>query len=369
MASIVIAAGGTGGHVYPALAVAAELAELAPDSPIVFIGTATGLESRIVPAGGWTFEPVRAFPWRRSRPWTLVSASVGAVAGAWSAVRLLKKVNAGVVFSTGGYASAPVLLAAAVSGVPIVLHEPNARPGVVTRIFGRMASRVTVVSAEAGRRFPSSRTGVTGVPVRRSFASMGREEARKKMNLGGEFALLVLGGSQGAGAINLALESALPLLSGARGRLSIIWVCGKRDFDRARAAAGSAPVSVSPHSYIDDLGSVLPACDAVVGRAGASATAEILVSGLPSILVPYPFAAADHQRLNAEAIERAGAAKVLAERFLSGESLAHEILGLMSDPGKLAEMGRCARATGKPGAARTVAGEVLSAMKPGVAAC
>jgi len=362
MAAIVIAAGGTGGHLYPALAVAAELQAIAPDSPVVFVGTPGGMESRVVPAGGWTFLPVRAFPWRRARPWTIVSASLGAVAGSFSAMRILRRQDAGVVFSTGGYASAPVLLASAVSGVPIVLHEPNARPGVVTRIFGSVAARVTVGSAEAGRRFPKSRTEVTGVPVRRSLFAVGREEARKKLGLAGEFTLLVLGGSQGAGAINAALESALPRLAEARGRLSIIWACGKKDFDRARLAAASAPVPVKPYSYIDDMGSVLPACDAVVGRAGASATAEILAAGLPSLLIPYPFAAADHQRLNAEAIERAGAAKVLPEASLTPGLLAEEILALAGDGVKLASMAQCARATGKPDAARTVAQAVLSAL-------
>jgi len=369
MAAIVIAAGGTGGHVYPALAVAAELKELAPDSPIVFMGTANGFESRVVPAGGWAFESVKAYAWRRSRPWTLVSAAVGAVAGAWNASALLRRHCSGVVFSTGGYASAPVLLAAVVSGVPIVLHEPNAQPGVVTRIFGRLASRITVVSGEAGRFFPVSRTEVTGVPVRRSLFSAGREAARKKLGLTGEFTLLVLGGSQGAAAINSAMESALPLLAEARGRISIIWVCGRRDFERARTVAASAPVSVVPYSYIDDMGSILPACDAVVGRAGASATAEMLVAGLPALLVPYPYAAADHQRRNAEAIERAGAAKVLPEATLSGGSLAREILDLAGDPARLSTMADCARTTGKPDAARIVARAVLDAMKGRPATC
>jgi UDP-N-acetylglucosamine--N-acetylmuramyl-(pentapeptide) pyrophosphoryl-undecaprenol N-acetylglucosamine transferase len=333
------------------------------------MGTENGFEARVVPAGGWEFEPVRARPWRRSRPWTLAGAALGAVAGAWKASRLLRRHHAGVVFSTGGYASAPVLLAAVVLRVPIVLHEPNAQPGVVTRIFGPLAARVTVVSDEAGRSFPRSRTEVTGVPVRRSLFTTGREEARKKLGLAGEFTLLVLGGSQGAGAINAALESALPLLAEARGRISIIWSCGRADFGRARAAAASAPVSVTAHSYIDDIGSVLPACDAVVGRAGASATAEMLVAGLPSLLVPYPFAAADHQRRNAEAIGRAGAARVLPESSLTGGLLAREILALAGDPAGLAAMADCARAAAKPGAARTVAGAVLAAMKGGSASC
>jgi len=374
MASVVIAAGGTGGHIYPAMAVAAELAVMSPDSSVVFFGTASGMESRVVPAGGWAFKPVKAHPWRRARPWTLVTAMIGAVSGAITASRLLRRCGAGVVFSTGGYASSPVLLAAAVMGIPIVLHEPNAQPGVVTRIFGRLAARVTVVSEEAGSKFPPSRTEVTGVPIRRSLFSTGREEARKKMNQGGKFTLLVLGGSQGAGAINSALESALPLFAGLHDRLSIIWVSGRRDFERIKVVAESAPVSVAPYSYIDDIGMVLSASDAVVGRAGASATAELLGAGLPSLLVPYPFAAADHQRRNAEAIERAGAAKVLPEASLTGELLAREILALVGDPAKVSAMAGCARANGKPDAARTVARIVLDQLaddkgKQGAARC
>ena len=363
MASIVIAAGGTGGHVYPALAVAAELRALSPELEITFMGTEAGLESRVVPAGGWKFLPVKAYPWRRSRPWTLAIASLGAVTGAITASRILRRLGAGAVFSTGGYASSPVLLAAAVAGIPIVLHEPNAQPGVVTRMFGRMAARVTVVSGEAGRRFPASRTEVTGVPVRRSLFSVGREEARKNLGLAGEFTLLVLGGSQGAGAINTALVSALPHFKPAQGRLSIIWACGKKDYDRARDVARTASVTVKPFSYIDDMGTVLAASDAVLGRAGASATAEMLVAGLPALLVPYPFAAADHQRRNAEAIARSGAARVLPEASLTGESLAREVMALVDNPEMAEKMAAAARIAGKPDAARTVAGAVLSAMK------
>ena len=347
---------------YPALAVAAELREIVPGTPVVFVGRAEGFEARVVPAEGWTFEPVRAYPWRRARPWTIASASLGAFAGAFGAARILRRCQAGVVFSTGGYASSPVLLAAVVMGIPIVLHEPNALPGVVTRIFGRMASRVTVVSAEAGRKFPGSRTDVTGVAVRRSLFSAGREEARKSMGLSGGFVLLVLGGSQGAGAINQALESALPLLASAPEKISVIWVCGSRDFERARVVAESAPLSVLPFSYINDMGPVLSACDAVLGRAGASATAEMLIAGLPALLVPYPYAAGDHQRKNAEAIERAGAAKVLDEAALTGESLAREVMALAGDSVVLATMAGCARTAGKPEAARIVADAVISAM-------
>lgn len=362
MDSVVIAAGGTGGHVYPALAVAAELAGMSPGVPITFAGTSGGLESRVVPGAGYPFEAVRTAPWRRGRPWTIFSAAALAALGSMEARRMLARRRAGVVFSTGGYAAAPVLLAAFLARIPIVLHEPNARPGVVTRLFGRAAAQVTTGAEEAAQAFPPGRVRVTGVPVRRSVLAVPREEARRKLGLGEGFTVLVLGGSQGASALNAALEGAIPALGEAGIPLALVWLCGKRDFERSSAAARAARLAVKVFAYLDDMGSALGAADLVVARAGAGTVAELLAAGLPSILVPYPYAAADHQARNASVLAGRGAARVMPETELSPAALAGAISALARDGSSLAAMAESARALSRPDAASVVAGEILAVL-------
>ena len=216
-----------------------------------------------------------------------------------------------------------------------------------------------------GRAFPAGRVLVTGIPVRRSVLAVPREEARHRLGLGGEFTVLVLGGSQGAGAINGALVGALPLLRGAGAPLALVWLCGKRDFDRCSSAAESAGFPVKLFPYLDDMGMALGAADLAVARAGASTVAELLALGLPSVLVPYPHAASDHQARNAQVLADCGAARVLPETELTPESLAREISGLARDSAARAALSAGARSLGRPDAARAVAGEVLAVLAGG----
>ncbi|MEK7474511.1 MAG: undecaprenyldiphospho-muramoylpentapeptide beta-N-acetylglucosaminyltransferase [Candidatus Coatesbacteria bacterium] len=363
MDSVVIAAGGTGGHLYPALAVAGELARLAPGLGLRFTGGAAGIEARVVPAEGWSFTPLESSAWHRGRPLTLLTGSVRALRGAWRARGFLRHEGARAVFSTGGFPAAPALLAAAAERIPIVLHEPNRRPGVVNRFFGRVASCVTVGDEAAASAFPRGRVRVTGVPVRRAVLEADRARGRRTLGIAdGAFAVLVLGGSQGAGAINRAMTQALPGLGSMPEPLSIVWLSGRAGEAVLAPVAKAAPVPVRLFGYLDDMASALAAADLVVGRAGASTLAEIAATGRPAVLVPYPHAAADHQARNAEAAGQAGAALVIPERELTGTRLAEAIGALAGDPARLADMGRRSAELGRPDAARDVALAILEIM-------
>jgi UDP-N-acetylglucosamine--N-acetylmuramyl-(pentapeptide) pyrophosphoryl-undecaprenol N-acetylglucosamine transferase len=360
MDAVVIAAGGTGGHLYPALAVAAELKGLAPGLGVRFTGSAAGLEARVVPAEGWAFTPLKSSAWHRGRPLTMITGGARALAGSWRGFRLFRATGTRVVFSTGGFTSAPALLAATLARVPIVLHEPNRQPGVVNRIFGKVASRVTVGDGEAGRFFPRGRVRVTGVPVRRSVLEGDRVRGRLSLGIeNGAFMVLVLGGSQGAGAINRALIDALPALWAAAPASSVVWLCGRAAETALASVARSAAVPVRLIGYLDDMASALAAADLVVARAGASTVAELTATGRPSILVPYPHAAADHQTRNAEALVAAGAAIMIPEPELDGLRLARAIASLAGNEARRALMGRRAAELGRPDAARAVAREIL----------
>jgi len=363
--AVVIAAGGTGGHVYPALAAAREIALLDPSLDLLFLGSATGLEARVVPGEGFMFRPVSSGPWHRGRPWTILTGGLKALRGAVEARRAMREAGARAVLSTGGWAAAPALLAAFVGGIPIVVHEPNRAPGVVNRAFGRVAARVTVGDSDAARRFPAHRTVVTGVPVRKAVVEATREEARRRLGLGtASTVVLVMGGSQAARSINAATCEALPALAAERG-LELLWLCGASGLAECSAAAERAGVRAKVMAYLDDMGSGLAAADLAVARAGASTVAELAVARLPSVLVPYPQAAGDHQTANAQALERAGAAVLLSQASLSGAALAAAVLGLARDAGRRTVMAGHAGSLARPDAARRVAEETLATVRGG----
>lgn len=363
---IVIAAGGTGGHIYPAVAVAREIVGLAPGSSVHFCGSARGPEARIIPREGFAFTPVASGPWRRARPLSLVRGVALAARGAMESRKLLREVKAGVVFSTGGYASAPVLLAAASLRLPAVLHEPNRVPGLVNRVFGRVAAGVAAAFEETAGAFPAARVRVTGVPVRRRILERDRDAARRALGLSGSACVtLVLGGSQGASAMNRAVADALPRLSSSVAGTALIWLCGRGDFAACERAVRGSTAKVLLFDYLDDIDDALAAADLVVARGGGSTGAELLALGKPSVLVPYPHATGNHQARNAAALEREGAAVVLMESDLTGATLADTVVRLAADPFRRAELGRRAAAQGRPGAARAVAEMVLAAMRSG----
>jgi UDP-N-acetylglucosamine--N-acetylmuramyl-(pentapeptide) pyrophosphoryl-undecaprenol N-acetylglucosamine transferase len=342
---MVVAGGGTGGHLFPGLAVA-ECVAAADPRGVLFIGSAYGIEARVIPQTRFAFRPV---PIRglRGRGWRgalqLAAQLPWATARAW---RMLGEFGADVVVGVGGYASFPVVLAAWLRRIPTVLLEQNAHPGMANRTLARLARRVCTTFPEAHAYFPPAKVVLTGNPVRPFPASPAAPRAG--------FTLLVFGGSQGAHRLNEALANAAAALREAIPALRIIHQTGAGDRDALVARYAELGIAADVRAFIEDMGAAYHAADLVVCRSGATTVAELTTLGKPSILVPYPFAADDHQRANASVVAEHGAGILILDRELTGEGLAQTIIALARDRTRLAAMAEAARRLGVPDAAARV---------------
>lgn len=358
---IVITGGGTGGHIYPGLAIAEALRDLHPDAQVLFVG-GDGLERRIVPQEGWPFRQVSAGRIRRGSVWQMPWALAVTAAGTAQALLILRAFRPHAVAATGGYAAAPVGTAAAALGVPLVVQEQNLYPGATNRILARWATVVSVPHASVAARFPGKAV-VTGVPVRAKALQGDRIRGRRRFGLDErDFTMLVLGGSQGARSLNAAVvEMSVVLTAGPH--VQILHQTGKDHVEwvgrQIAARPGSWRYVAVP--YIEDVADAYACADLVICRAGASTLAEISANGRPLIAVPYPHAAAGHQESNARLLESAGAAVVVLDRELSGRRLADEVMALRSNPARLEAMAAASRQMGRPDAARRVAELVVAA--------
>ena len=366
---VVLSGGGTGGHLYPALAIADALRARRPDLRLVFFGAERGLEARVLPARGEEHYllPVRGID--RSRPLQSWRALAGLVVALVRVARVFARLRPEIVVVTGGYAGAPAGICAGLSGIPLVLQEQNAEPGVVTRLLARWATRIHVAYPEAIDRLGAGeRARVTGNPVR---ARMGRGPEQVRADLrapAGAPLLLVMGGSQGSLALNRVLSEALRgIAKGALRRpegLHLLWVTGPSHVDAVASVVREcgSPDWVHAVGYLDDLPSALAAADLAVSRSGAMSTAELLDSGLPAVLVPLPSAAAGHQMHNARSLEKAGAAVVAPQDELTGDLLWAEIERLLASPELLSRMSNAARALARPTAAADIAADIEALM-------
>lgn len=362
---VLIAGGGTGGHVYPGITIAQAIRERKPGAEILFVGTREGLEADVVPREGFALEtiPLVGIPRRLSPRLALAIWLAGK--GFFAALRLVKRFRPDLVVGTGGYVCGPVVLAGLILGVPSAIQEQNAFPGLTNRLLGRLVRRVFLGYEEAARHFPRDKVMVTGNPIRAGILTADRAEAAARLGLDPELTtVLVVGASQGARSLNEALLTCLPRLL-LQPRLQVLHIAGKRNYEAVREAMGhlnlppamAERVSLVP--YLHEMPAAYAVADLVVSRAGAISLAEMTARGLPLILVPFPYAAADHQLFNARALERKGAAKVILDRELNGERLLAEILSLLRDPTALARMRRASQACGRPEAARAIAAELM----------
>jgi UDP-N-acetylglucosamine--N-acetylmuramyl-(pentapeptide) pyrophosphoryl-undecaprenol N-acetylglucosamine transferase len=360
----VIAGGGTAGHVFPALALARRLA--AGGHEVRFAGTSQGQEARLVPMAGFGFVEVQARPFLRELS---LRAAVAPIAAVRSVGRLRPLVGASdVVVGMGGYVSVPVALAALRAGRPLVLHEQNAVPGLANRVLARAARSVGVAFAEAIRGLPRrANVIVTGNPVREEILAVvgDRErlakEAAEELGLdAGRRTVVVFGGSQGALHLNRSTVEAVPRLSGSD--VQLVLLTGPAHADRVRAALGPEPrVPVRVLAFLERMELAYAVADLVVARAGATTVAEVATCGVPSVLIPYPYATGRHQEANARALQRAGGAWVLLDDELDGEVLADRIVTLLDDPDLRRSMGERARAWSRPDAAEALAALVVEA--------
>ena len=340
-----IAAGGTGGHVYPALAVANEIKRRDPDSTVRFVGTAHGLETRLVPQAGYELSLIESaglvnMGWRaRARGLAVLPKSLVA------ARRLIREYRPDVVIGAGGYVSGPVLLVAALSQVRTLIMESNAVPGFTNRRLIRFVDKAAA-SFEATLPYFGHKGVVTGNPVRREFFDIPaktRDPAR--------FSLLLFGGSQGSRAINEAMVAALPLLASHRIVLQVTHQTGSLDFERVRTAYEQAGwgTNANVREYIDDMVMAFGNADLIIARAGATTAAELAAAGRTAIMIPLPGQL--EQRRNAEVLQEAGAARMITQTKLSGERLAREIDALLAAPERITEMEQAVRRFARPNAA------------------
>lgn len=361
---VLIAGGGTGGHIYPGLAVAAALRRIEP-ADFLWVGAERGLEKELVPREGIplvTF-PVQAFRRRLSFD-SLRTAWLAA--GALVASRTtLRSFRPDVVLGTGGYACGPVVLMARLLGIPTVIQEQNALPGWTNRVLGRWVDAVALGFAEAAGYFPRSKVVVTGNPLRPEVACARRADGQARFGLDPQRkTLLVFGGSQGAQAINTAVQAGLASLR-RRPDLQVVWVTGPRSFSAIREhlrregadeSSGRLTLDhIQVHPYLHELPLAMAAADLAVSRASAVALSEMAVRGLPAVLIPLPTAAENHQEKNALARQKAGAAVMLREAELTGESLVNAVEELLNDAARLTRMANASRTLGRPDAADHVA--------------
>jgi len=359
MTRVVIAGGGTGGHLMPALAIAGALRARRPDVEPVLVGAARGVEADILPQRDFRYhllpaEPLYRRQWWRNVKWPLLLPRL------WSACgTVLDTERPRLVVGTGGYAAGPVLLAARRRGIPIALQEQNAYPGITTRWAARWARQLHLGFPEAEAHLRVGRDAqvfTLGNPiVPPDPASRAASRAALGLRAAGSV-VLVVGGSQGSHAINAAVAGALD--AGLLPGVSLLWGTGRTT--HARFAAYASPPAIQIAPFWDPIAPAYAASDLVVGRAGAMTLAEITAWGLPSVLIPLPTAAADHQTPNAKALESAGAATHLPESRLTPAALADAVMGILSTPGRHAEMAAAARRRGRPGAADAIAGQLIS---------
>jgi UDP-N-acetylglucosamine--N-acetylmuramyl-(pentapeptide) pyrophosphoryl-undecaprenol N-acetylglucosamine transferase len=343
---VLIAAGGTGGHIYPGIAVANEIMRRDTSSVVSFVGTARGLEKRLVPNAGFELRLIESAGLKNVSAAARLRGLFLLPKSFFAARHVIREFNPDVVVGAGGYVSGPVLLTAHLMRLPTLVMDSNALPGWTNRVLARFVDKAAVSFQEA-LPFFRDKGVLTGNPVRQEFFEIPPRPRGTVANL------LVFGGSQGARAINDAMLAALPALAANKTSLSITHQTGEAEYEKVQSAyaAASWKERVEVKRYIDDMMSEFAQADVIICRAGATTSAELVAAGKAAIMIPFPLAADDHQRKNAEALESAGAARMILQRDLDGERLGAEIVSLLKHPEKISEMENAGRKLGRRDAA------------------
>jgi UDP-N-acetylglucosamine--N-acetylmuramyl-(pentapeptide) pyrophosphoryl-undecaprenol N-acetylglucosamine transferase len=356
---IIVAGGATGGHLFPGIAIAEEIKSERPESRVLFVSTGTAIEQRVLPRTGFDYHWIAAEGIKGRGLAAKIRAIMKLATGVYAAVGLIRQFRPDLIIGVGSYSSAPAVIGGWLLGVPVALHEQNALPGITNRLLSRLADRVFVSFQKTTDRFPSKKVRVTGNPVRReilqAMASSGDKRAAEAVG----FTVLIVGGSQGARRINEAVTGALVYLKDRRD-LFFIHQTGTSEEPAVRAAYQQAGVACRVQSFFDDMAACYDRADLLICRSGATTVAEILCLGKPAILVPFPFAADDHQTENARALAEAGGAELLPEGQLSAPGLAEKISYYAVHRARLAEMGQRLKALARPEAGRRIAAECLT---------
>ena len=349
---IIIAGGGTGGHLFPGIAIAEAFMKRDTAADILFIGTERGIEKRVLAPLGYRLSLLDV-EGIKNRGWMKALGAFLKIPGSMGqSYRILKAFSPHVVIGVGGYASGPAVLMARIMGIPTAVAEQNALPGVTNRILGRFVNRVFLSFPDKDHWFPAGKTLVTGNPVRESF----REAVRKKVpeEKRDRFSLLIFGGSQGAHIINLAVMEALADLEVIKNSLMIIHQTGTNDYDQVAAAYAARGFTADVRPFITDMPAAYQQADLLICRAGATTVAEITATGKAAILIPFARAVHDHQTKNAEVLVSAGAAQMIVEADLNGKRLADVIRTLQANPETVAEIENMSLKLGNWGAAADI---------------
>lgn len=354
---LIIAGGGTGGHLFPGIAVAEEFLSRSPEHQVLFVGTEKGIEGRLLPRLGWPHRFISAAGVRGKGTLGKLKGLLMLLYGYAESRQVLKEFRPDIVLGVGGYASAPLVLAARGMQIPRFVHEQNAIPGTTNRLLSHLADLVFISLESSARFFPKERTELTGNPLRRSIL----EQVTALPAAGGsdELRLLIFGGSAGAHSINMGMLAALPHLDHLRGRLKITHQTGEQDLALVQEGYAAAGFQAEVVPFIDNMAAAYHGADLLICRAGATTIAEATACGKPCLFIPYPHAVDDHQRRNAEALLTAEAGFMLLERELTGERLAQEITALLNDQERLAATGAAARGLARLDAAKVIVDEML----------
>ena len=335
---VIIAAGGTGGHIFPGVAIAREINHRDHSASILFVGTARGLESKIVPRAGFQLELIRVGALKGVSIFERIKSLIGLPISFVDALRILGQFKPDVVIGVGGYSSGPTLLIAALRRIPTMIVEPNAMPGFTNRVLAWFVDAAALSFADAQRYF-GSRGVVTGNPVRIDFARLEKKRRTETLHV------LIFGGSQGAHAINSAVVEALPLMASNRERLSFTHQTGEQDYEAVKrgyeAAGFGETADVRP--FIHEMAEQFERADVLICRSGATTVAEVAAAGKMAIFIPFPFATDDHQRKNAEAFVRVGAGRMILQKDLTATRLAEELTQLIETPGEIDRMEEASR--------------------------
>ncbi|MBI2091526.1 MAG: undecaprenyldiphospho-muramoylpentapeptide beta-N-acetylglucosaminyltransferase [Deltaproteobacteria bacterium] len=358
---VIIAGGGTGGHFFPAVAVAEEISFRNKDAAITFVGTSRGLEGRVIPHTAWNLITMEVPSLKGSGLIGKLRAFLNMPKAFLEARRALKKVKPHIVIGVGGYTAGPVTLMAALTGIPSVAMEQNAIAGFTNRILGHFVDKVFITFQESAKYFPKRKIINSGNTVRKKIKDAALGTSVKKKG----FTLLIFGGSQGAKRINETFLSALGYLEEAREDIHIIHQIGRiENMDRFSAAYKAKGFSAEVYHFIEDMGKAYSMADLVICRAGATSVAELTVVGKPAIFIPYPFAADNHQDANAKALFDVGACVIIKDKDLNGEALAQEIRRLIDEPFALSSMAVAMKRFGKPEAAKIIVDECMKMVAP-----
>ncbi|HUJ28932.1 MAG TPA: undecaprenyldiphospho-muramoylpentapeptide beta-N-acetylglucosaminyltransferase [Myxococcales bacterium] len=357
---LLVAGGGTGGHLFPGLALGEEVKTRHPRNDVLFVGSGRGIEAREVPKAGYPLEIIDVGPLKRIGFFGLIKGLFRLPRAFWQSIRILRKFDPDVVVGVGGYSSGPVVLAAWLLRIPTAVQDQNALPGFTNRVLGKLVDAVFIAFPEARAKFPARKTHLLGNPIRRAFLDnyLHTKPSTERLSI------FVTGGSQGAHMLNLKVAEAMEILAPQLGtRLQLLHQTGVKDRDEISARyqkLATTGLQAEAVAFIDDMPRAYGGADLLVCRAGATTLAELTVCKKAAILVPFPFAADDHQTVNARSMVEAGAAMLFAERDLTGQKLADAIRELEADRGRLSRMSRASGNLGRPEAAREIADVCVS---------